>query len=413
MTKAYAPGSLQMIPGEGGMYSAVNPRTGKSEPVYLDNDTSQMYFASDGDMPATASQAGAPSYHTDNGKGILRSLITEGGPVMAAALGGAAGLGALGVGGAGAMTAADAAALGGMTEGTAGAVGASEAASPMLLADAGTTMTDVGAGMGTLDGGAGVTGLPMAAAPAPAEMAAGGADLGGGLGVDEFGNVTGGAMGLSGGAAGGLGLGGINPALLGMGAGALLGGLGGGSRPAGTTTTVQDVPEWLKPYVMQNLNAAGSARDALISGPNATSAAMPEYMKTVNGAYLDPSSNPWLDATYKHAAGLVGSGVDSRFEAAGRYGSGAHQGVLQEGMNNLATSIYGGNYQAERARQNAAVTGAPGFDTNRATAAYAPYTGYSSLFPNSRSTTTPYFNNPGAGILGGALAGGALSRMWG
>lgn len=202
-------------------------------------------------------------------------------------------------------------------------------------------------------------------------------------------------------------------ALLGIGAGGLLGGLGSNSKPSGTTTTVQDIPDWLKPFVMGNMNAATGVRDSLTSGTNVVNAAVPGYLKTINGDYLSPGSNPYLDATYNHAAGLVGAGVDSRFESAGRYGSGAHQGVLQEGMNNLATSIYGGNYQTERARQDAATTGAPQFATNQATAGYAPYTGYASLFPNVRSTTAPYFNNTGAGILGGALAGGSISRMFG
>lgn len=300
-----------------------------------------------------------------------------------------------------------------------------------------------GGSMGLSGGAAGASGSAAAGGTTlgtgGAASGAGGSmdlmDLGGGLGLDEFGNVTGGLFQGGPGTAGagdffGSGggnwydslvsggqntLSGLNAyrGILGPLAGAAIGGLAGGSRPAGTTTTVQDVPDWLKPYVMQNLNSAGGARDALLAGPNVTSAATPEYMKTMNGDYLNPASNPWLDATYQHAANLMGANVDSRFEASGRYGSGAHQGVLQEGLNNLGTSIYGGNYQAERARQNAAVTGAPEFSTNSATAAYAPYKGYASLFPNVSSTTAPYFNNPGAGILGGALAGGAVSRMWG
>lgn len=203
---------------------------------------------------------------------------------------------------------------------------------------------------------------------------------------------------------------GKNPGLI----GALLGGVLGSRaspRPAGTTTTTQDLPEWLKPYVMGNLNAAGGAQASLLNSPSVSGAAVPEYLKTVRGDYLNPSSNPYLDATYKHAAGLVDAGIDSRFESAGRYGSGAHQSVLQEGNNNLATNIFGGNYQAERARQVAAVGGAPTFDTQRSAAAFSPYSDYKSLFPGSTATTTPYFTNPLGGILSGGLAGGMLSRM--
>lgn len=210
------------------------------------------------------------------------------------------------------------------------------------------------------------------------------------------------------------GIGDVPLAALGMLAGAATGALGASSKPAGSTTTTQDVPDWLKPYVMGNLNQAGGTKGALLAnGTPATTASIPEYLKTVSGAYLDPATNPYLDATYKHAAGLVGAGIDSRFEAAGRYGSGAHQGVLQEGFNNLGTSIFGGNYQAERARQTAAITGAPTFDTGTAGAAFAPYTDYANLFPSSRSTTQPYFSNLPGSILSGALAGGTLSKMYG
>lgn len=199
--------------------------------------------------------------------------------------------------------------------------------------------------------------------------------------------------------------------LLGTALGALIGGSSAGSKPAGTTTTTQDVPAWLMPYVQGNLDLGALVRAGLLNSPSATAAARGGLIDTINGKYLDPATNPYLDATYKHAAGLVGADVDSRFEKAGRYGSGAHQGVLQEGLNNLATNIYGGNYQQERARQAAAITGAPTFDTGAAGAGYAPLSGFADLFPGqSRATTSPYFANTLGGILSGALAGGALAR---
>ncbi len=202
--------------------------------------------------------------------------------------------------------------------------------------------------------------------------------------------------------------------LIGGALGGLLGGTSASSKPAGTTTTVQDIPDWLKPYVIGNLTGASGTQAGLLQNNGIMDAATAQYLKTLKGDYLDPTKNPYLDATYKHAADLVGSGVDSRFESAGRYGSGAHQGVLQEGMNNLATSIFGGNYQAERARQAAATGGAPTFQTGRAGAAYAPYSGFADLFPAGvRSTSTPYFSNTAGGILSGALAGSQLSRLFG
>ncbi len=205
-----------------------------------------------------------------------------------------------------------------------------------------------------------------------------------------------------------------NGGLLGAALGGLLGGQNANSKPAGTTTTVQDIPDWLKPYVIGNLSGAAGTQSNLLQNNGVMDAATAEYLKTVKGDYLDPTKNPYLDATYKHSADLVGAGVDSRFESSGRYGSGAHQGVLQEGMNNLATSIFGGNYQAERARQAAATGGAPTFQTGSSGAAYAPYSGFADLFPAGvRSTSTPYFSNTAGGILSGALAGSQLSKLFG
>jgi hypothetical protein len=210
--------------------------------------------------------------------------------------------------------------------------------------------------------------------------------------------------------AGGLGGMGLLGALLGGAAG----GMGANSTPAGVTTTVQDIPDWLKPYVMGNLAGGMGAQAGLQGQQGATPTALDQYLKTIRGDYLDPTTNPWLDKTYRHASDLVGAGVDSRFSAAGRYGSGAHQGVLQEGMNNLATNIFGQNYQAERGRQDTAIRGAPAFDAGRAGAAYAPYSGFADLFPAGvRSTSQPYFSNTAGGILSGALAGSQLSKLFG
>lgn len=238
------------------------------------------------------------------------------------------------------------------------------------------------------------------------------AQIGGGssgLGLSDIAKYGKNLLSALGGGGAGNGLGGIGALL-----GALAGGLGANQKPAGTTTTVQDIPDWLKPYVISNLSGGANAQASLLQPNGVMDAATAQYLKTINGDYLDPATNPWLDKTYRHASDLVGAGVDSRFSSAGRYGSGAHQGVLQEGMNNLATNIFGGNYQAERGRQAAAIGGAPTFLTGRAGAAYAPYSGFADLFPAGvRSTSTPYFSNTAGGILSGALAGSQLSKLFG
>ncbi len=84
---------------------------------------------------------------------------------------------------------------------------------------------------------------------------------------------------------------------------------------------------------------------------------------TLSGKYLDPSTNPYLAATYGQAADQVGRtyqtatapNTSAAFSAAGRYGSGArnqavdqNQRALGTTLDNLATNIYGGNYGQER-----------------------------------------------------------------
>lgn len=98
-------------------------------------------------------------------------------------------------------------------------------------------------------------------------------------------------------------------------------------------------------------------------------------LDTINGKFLDPSSNPYLADTYGQAADAVtrsyqtatAPGTSAAFSAGGRYGSGARNQQIDQNnralgstLYNLATSIYGGNYEAERARQMTAAGGAPG-----------------------------------------------------
>lgn len=78
---------------------------------------------------------------------------------------------------------------------------------------------------------------------------------------------------------------------------------------------------------------------------------------TLNGDFLN--SNPYLDATFNKAADQVQNRVDSMFSRAGRTGSGMQQSVATDKLNDLATSIYGGNYANERGIQNQVLSMAP------------------------------------------------------
>lgn len=76
---------------------------------------------------------------------------------------------------------------------------------------------------------------------------------------------------------------------------------------------------------------------------------------TLGGKYLNPQSNPYLKATYDKASRSVISNNDSLFASGGRFNSGAAQRALATGLGDMATDLYGQNYQMERGRmENAA-----------------------------------------------------------
>lgn len=293
----------------------------------------------------------------------------------------------------------------GATAGTAGTTAGAATGSSMAGAEAlGAMGTEAGFGFGGAATGA-ATG---------AGTVAGGAALGAGAG------------GAGGGLLSGLGL---NPMLLGAGAGALLSGLGGGSKPAGETTSTTAPWGPQQPYI---LNAMSGATDQLNRMGTSTPLLQPaqsEIGKTISGAYLRPESNPYLDDTFKQASRAVTDAylnvtqprTDAMFFGPGSMGGNSaysgqvarNQYGLGENLSNLATNIYGGNYSQERNRQFLAATGAPEFTSAYYRGGMAPYSAYSDVVGRGYGGTTsqPYFTNPTAGLLGGALTGAALGKM--
>ena len=187
----------------------------------------------------------------------------------------------------------------------------------------------------------------------------------------------------------------------------LIGGILGGvssNKPAGNITTTEDIPEWLKPYASMGMLGL---EDAYLSNPTGESpltASGSDYMMDViGGDYL--TNNPYLDSVYNQAAGKVTAGVNANFSKAGRYGSGAHQGVLAENLGNLATNIYAGNYNQERARQQQAGLMAPSTGADILNQRFLPASTLLSGVGKIRGGTSssPYFENKMASILGGAL----------
>lgn len=74
---------------------------------------------------------------------------------------------------------------------------------------------------------------------------------------------------------------------------------------------------------------------------------------TANGSMLN-NVNPYLDAALGTASQRTADAVNAQFSGAGRFGSGAHTGVLADRLGAIETNARMGNYDAERQRQLAA-----------------------------------------------------------
>jgi len=183
-----------------------------------------------------------------------------------------------------------------------------------------------------------------------------------------------------------------------------------------TSTNVTSLPDWLLPYAQKYLgaysglvfNKDGSVKsmpstlnqqvapftqqqkDALqmISGTTPISSQLvgggaQSLYSTMAGQYLNPQSNPYLDATFQSAArpltqayqfatapslmasaqqkGQMGGSAYNEMNLLNQYG-------LGQNLSDLAANIYGGNYQAERGRQ----AGAQAYLPSTTSALYQP-----------------------------------------
>ena len=179
--------------------------------------------------------------------------------------------------------------------------------------------------------------------------------------------------------------------------------MSGGEAPAQTTTVSKsEPPAYLQPYLTdiagraqnwynssapqyfpgQTYQSASDATNAgLTSAINRAQAGSPlmgaaqnASLATIRGDNLSPDSNPFLRDMASAAARPVVQNfnesvlpsVQSYFSNNGRYGSGANIAAvgratdsLTSALSDQAANLYGGNYQAERGRQEAAIAGAP------------------------------------------------------
>lgn len=80
---------------------------------------------------------------------------------------------------------------------------------------------------------------------------------------------------------------------------------------------------------------------------------------TIGGEWLN--GNPYINQIINRGAGDITDRVNSMFSAAGRYGSGAHQGVLGDSLADYEAQIRYGNYDNERQNMLRATQLAPTF----------------------------------------------------
>lgn len=190
------------------------------------------------------------------------------------------------------------------------------------------------------------------------------------------------------------------------------------------------------PFSPETEQALRMATERAVGGSPVNRAAQDYATTTLGGEFM--GSNPWLDAAFNKAAGAVTNQVQSNFGLSGRNPRGVDAaGFAGDLYNNLATDIYGGDYQAERARQQQLVPFAGqlasqdyadigqlanvGAQREALSREYAEapdvaldrYLARLSGFPGSSVTaSTPMERNRLAGALGGAQLG-SMFGPWG
>jgi hypothetical protein len=167
----------------------------------------------------------------------------------------------------------------------------------------------------------------------------------------------------------------------------------------------------------------------------------------MSGAFLNPSTNPYLNNLFNTMSDRVTAGVNSNVAQAGRYGSPAHTGMVADSLGNLANQVYADNYNRERAVMDSMSMRAPAlgemdyndiaklqtvgsareelaerqlgdamkrfeFEQRKPYEKLREYqASVGGPFGTSQSTITPMTRNPIMGILGGASSGAGIYDM--
>ena len=95
---------------------------------------------------------------------------------------------------------------------------------------------------------------------------------------------------------------------------------------------------------------------ALYDKSQAPSAAETNLSSTAAGAYLDPTTNPWVSKLAAVSADNALNATKQAFAASGRYGSGNFAGATTKAVNDTQSALFADQYNKERANQLSANT---------------------------------------------------------
>ncbi|MGU3407693.1 tail fiber domain-containing protein [Methylobacterium brachiatum] len=95
---------------------------------------------------------------------------------------------------------------------------------------------------------------------------------------------------------------------------------------------------------------------ALFDKSQAPSAAETNLSSTAAGAYLDPTTNPWVSKLAQVSADNALNATKQAFAASGRYGSGNFAGATTKAVNDTQSALFADQYNKERANQLSANT---------------------------------------------------------
>lgn len=187
---------------------------------------------------------------------------------------------------------------------------------------------------------------------------------------------------------------------------------GGGG---GNSTTRVEPPKWQQPYLTFG---AGQAQDLYnrtnngqtvapfspeteqglsgitqqaTSGNPITGAANDLAQQTLSGGFL--GSNPYLDRTFDRAALQTQNQLASQFAGSGRNVD-ASMGLRSQQLNDLATGIYGGAYDAERNRQQQVL----GMSPQLADASYGDFNRLLGVGSQRENLTQQQLDAPGTAL---------------